>query len=377
MPETLRCRLLSCLFFTVVAVAAVAKPLSIRDVHVTPAFFNPSLAQAATLSFMLAAAGDVSITVVDRDGFPVRALMSHTPLAAGRHTIAWNGKTDGGGVVADEAWSFKIDFYNGKTASEYFPAADDLAPKMTDIRADSWDPVSGILRYTLPFAARVHIQAGSATVDPKTNAVNGPVLKTIVNREPRIGGAVIEQWDGLDESRTIRVTDLPHFAVAIAATPLPESSVITVGNRKIAYVATIAARKGASLLPVQRGPHVHHQGLTAVQDVSPPLQLQIRNAKWSASGRKWVASGGELDVQATAAGPSAAAFVAERGGVQAFIDGKRVKTLGVVTQNPVEISVPIPRLAAGTHILAINWGSPFGPVAVNSLRFATDAAVTP
>jgi len=376
MPEILRCSRLLCLFLAAVAIPAGAKPLLIRDVQVAPAFFNPSLQQVATLSFTLASGGEASVLVVDRDGLPIRSILSHIRFAAGRHAIAWNGRSDEGEIVADEAWSFRIDLRDGKTSASYFPAASHASVKMVEIPPESWDPVSGILRYKLPFPARVHVQAGSAAVDPNTKTLDGPVMKTIVNREPRIGGAVIEQWDGFDESRTIRVTDLPHFVVGIAATPLPASSVITVGNRQKTFVSTIATRRGRSLLPETGGAHTHHQGLTAIEDFSPPLRVDVRNAKWSATERMWLSSASDLDISATAAGPTAAAFVAQHGGVLAFIDGKRVKVLAVVTQNPVQISIPIGKLGPGNHILAINWGSPYGPVALNSLRFATSALVS-
>jgi hypothetical protein len=341
-----------------------------------PAFFNPSLQQVATLSFMLATAGETTIVVLDRDGVPIRTLLKGTPFQAGRHAVSWNGRSDGGDVVADEAWSFKIDV-RGRNASEsWFPAALNTAPKMVEIAPDSWDPVSGILRYKLPFPARVHVQAGSATVDPRTKAVSGPVMKTIVNREPRVAGAVIEQWDGFDESRTIRVTDLPHFVVGIAATPLPDGSVITVGNRQRTFVESIAAGRRPSLLPPHTGTHMHHAGLTAVQDISPPLRLDVKNARWSAAGQKWVSGDADLHVTATATGPTAAAFVAQRGGVQGFIDGKPVKVLRVVSQNSIDLSLPIAELPPGNHILAVNWGSPYGPVAVNSLRFSTTSGGT-
>ena len=365
MPEILGGRFLFCLFFAGVTLPAVGKPLLIRNVSVRPAFFNPSLQQLATLSFTLTSAGETDILVLDRDGVPVRRLVSHTRYAAGSHAVSWNGRTDSGEVVADEAWSFRIDVHDGKTAATYFPALDNRLAKMTEIPVDSWDAVSGILRYTLPFPARVHVQAGSAVVDPKTkHIIDGPVLKTVVNREPRVAGAVIEQWDGLDESRTIHVVDLPHFGMAIAATPLPESSVITVGNRRTTFVSTLATRRGRSLLPPAGSAHMHHQGLTAIQDVSPPLRVDVRNA------------GSGLNVTATVTGPTAAAFVAQHGGVLAYIDGNRVKTLPVVTQNPVEMSIDVGSLSPGSHILALNWGSPYGPVAVNSLRFSTTTGGT-
>ena len=375
MPEILRHSFL-CLLMSAAALQGSAKPLLIRDVHVAPAFFNPSLHQVATLSFTLTTAGRTTVVVLDRDGVPIRTLMKDTAFKAGTHAITWNGRSDEGDVVADEAWSFKIDLHNGKESETWFPALLNIAPKMVEITPDSWDPVSGILRYKLPFPARVHIQAGSATVDPRTKTVSGPVMRTIVNREPRIAGAVIEQWDGFDESRTIRVTDLPHFVVAIAATPLPECSVITVGNRRRTFVSTLVGRRGKSLLPAYNGGHVHHQGLTAVEDVSPPLKLELQNARWSANEKSWLSNTGELEVTATAGGPTAAAFVAEHGGVQAFIDGKRAKVLSSATTNPVRLAIPLANLRPGSHILAINWGSPYGPVAVNSLRFAVSPTVT-
>src|SRR5260370_3325258 len=101
MPETLRCSRLFCLFLAAVAIPVGAKPLLIRDVQVAPAFFNPSLQQVATLSFTLASAGEASVVVVDRDGLPIRALLSRTQFAAGRHAIARNCQTDACDIVAD------------------------------------------------------------------------------------------------------------------------------------------------------------------------------------------------------------------------------------------------------------------------------------
>lgn len=364
MPVRIRGCIPLCVLSTFIAVHAAAGSPAIGDVHVMPAFFNPSLQQVATLSFTLSSACETSVVVIDRDGVPIRRLLDHVRFAAGRYSVEWNGKDDAGEIVADEAWSFRIEARGGGRSATWFPALANAAPKMVEIAADSWDPFSGILRYTLPFPARVHIQAGSAVADPKTKRVDGPIFKTIVNREPRIAGAVIEQWDGLDESRTIRVTDLPHFVIGIAATPLSESSVITVGNRKTTFIASVGARRGKSLLPPFHGSHAHHQGLTALQDVSPPLHLDVH------------ANGNDLDVTATALGPAADAFVAQHGALIAFVDGTRVRTVSPRSGNRLRFSIPVGSLQAGTHVLAINWGSPYGPVAVNAYRFTTTQVVS-
>jgi hypothetical protein len=85
MPEALRP--LFCLFFVLAVLPASAGPLSIRDVHVAPPFFNPSLQQVATLSFTLASAAETTVIVLDRDGAPVRTLLNRSRFAAGPHSV--------------------------------------------------------------------------------------------------------------------------------------------------------------------------------------------------------------------------------------------------------------------------------------------------
>jgi len=136
------------------------------------------------------------------------------------------------------------------------------------VKADSYSPMSGILRYTLPVASRVHVQAGSAILNATTGRSEGPVMKTIVDRAPRAAGAVVEQWNGFDESGTIHVPDLRNFVVGIAATPLPENTIITVGNRKITFLEWAENRTGNSLVTRPSVDPVHHGGLLALNGLS-------------------------------------------------------------------------------------------------------------
>jgi hypothetical protein len=57
-------------------------------------------------------------------------------------------------------------------------------------------------------------------------------------------------------------------------------------------------------------------------------------------------------------------FARQHGRVTAYIDGFPVATTDGVSKTVV-LDVPAP---PGAHILAVNWASPFGPVAANSLR---------
>ncbi len=194
------------------------------------------------ISFSIGASGSLTFQILDRDGFLTRKLVSETPVRKGKLSFEWNGRDDRGETVPDEAYSVKIDLTTGRKVNTYFPAnavGEELAVQPT-----YYDRRGAILAYKLPKASRVHIQAGTARIDPKTKEARGPVLKTIVNREPRVGGSIVESWAGMDEGGTIRVSDLPNFVIAIAASALPENSVIAVGNRTARFLdraATIPA----------------------------------------------------------------------------------------------------------------------------------------
>ena len=270
--------------------------------------------------------------------------------------------------MPDEAYSLKVDLVGDATTANFFPA--NVIREPLDSRG-VYDRFSGVVSYKLPAPARVHMQAGSARLNPKTNRPEGPVLKTIVNREPRAGGAIVESWNGWDESGTVRVCDLQDFSIAIAATPLPDQSVITVGNRKFSYFDWVAKRTGTSLLTIAPTDHSHHRGLQALDDVAPALQLKPRNADWSASESLWLTKDGFIEVEVSVEGPTAAAFSAHPGKIMVFLDLQNIKTL------PPEagpIAVPLRDLAAGPHRLTVDWVSDYGPVAVNTVLFRTQSS---
>ena len=120
------------------------------------------------------------------------------------------------------------------------------------------------------------MQAGTVQTDSKRGKATGPVLKTIVNREPRPTGPVIETWLGLDESGSFYVPDLRGFSVSVAATSLPENALISVGNTSETFLERAARRSGDPLIPQPDGGHAHHRGLTALDDVAPHTMVEIR-----------------------------------------------------------------------------------------------------
>lgn len=334
----------------------------IRSVKVDRQSLNVAARENATVTIDFAQAGRASVVVVDRDGYPVRTL-ANAQSASGSVTLHWDGRDDSGRLVADEAYSLKVDWRGPKGTDTYFPA--NAPATMTAIQARSYDRRTATLVYNLPRASRVHIQAGTAAVDPKTRRVVGPVMRTLVNREPRVSGMIAEHWNGYDESGGVFVPDLDDFVVAIAVTPLPESSIITFGNRERRFVDTISTRGGASLFTNVRQ-REHHAGLSTADDVSPALTIEPLNAAWSAADRVWIMNGtGALRLRLAVKGPTAAAFQRHPATIELFVDGRAIgdpspKKTDIVTV-PLNVSDRVQRVS-------VNWNSAWGPVAANTIQ---------
>jgi hypothetical protein len=352
--------LTSCLLVAPSIAGAAGRP--IRSVNVDRQSLNVAAAERTTVTIDFSQTGRASVVVVDRDGYPVRALLNAQP-ASGSVTLHWDGRDDSGRMVADEAYSLKVDWRGPEGTETYFPA--NAPATMSAIEARSYDRRMATLVYSLPRASRVHIQAGTAAIDPKTKKLVGPVMKTLVNREPRVSGTIAEHWNGYDESGSIFVPDLKDFVVAIAVTPLPENSIITFGNRQRRFVDTLSTRRGASLF-TNRQHREHHFGLPTADDVSPALVIEPLNAAWSAADRAWIKSGtGALRLRLRVEGPTAAAFERHPATIERFVDGRAIGNPSRKTSDVVEVPVDA---SGNMRRVSINWNSDWGPVAANTIQ---------
>lgn len=342
----------------IVSAETPPRPLLLGAVSVSPSSFNPSAGDVTTLHVSLARAATIDVQVIDRDGYVIRALPSLRGTA-GDNVLTWNGRGDDGAIVPDEAWSFRVTVDGG--ADQFFPAAEH-AP-MTAIDPLAYSRVTATLRYKLPVPSRVHVQAGTVASGNSTSNAGGPVLKTIVDREPRGAGFVAEHWNGFDASGSVYVPDLPGFATAIAATPLPAQSVITFGNAKRPFLEYAARRTGRSLLPEQPL-GAHHAGLDVFHDIAPQLTVAPAGDRRTPEGI-WLTPRREIQLHLRTAGPTAKCFETEPGKIFVFVDSHLVETRDAAhAARPLRVRLP----DDGEHRIAVNWRSDYGPVAVGVAR---------
>jgi hypothetical protein len=323
--------------------------------------FNPSAGESVDLAVTFRKAGRVTVRVVDRDGFVVRTIAEGVPVRSSL-SFRWDGHDDGRRNVADEAYAFRIEWTHGKAREVWFPA--DRPSAAVSITPRYFDRRSGTLAYFLPRASRVHIQAGSAVLDRDGNVIDGAVMKTIVNREPRSGGMIAEHWNGFDDHGTVFVADIENFAVAIAAAPLADGTVVTYGNRGRTFIAETANRRGISLFSHRHDASEHHGGLATLDDVSPSLRIEPVNATWSAAERTWIVRDDAVRLHLSLSGPTAPAFARQPSRIHRFIDGRRVGDSVAMAE---VIEVPL-RQDQSNQLVSINWRSEWGPLATDTIR---------
>lgn len=140
------------------------------------------------------------------------------------YELKWNGRDQQGELVPDEA---------------YIPI---LVLTDTDNRVIRSDPRShtggeevydfnksihpGIIEYNLPAASRMLIRSGIK---------NGPMLRTIIDWQPRTAGFHAERWNGRDEDNVVNIEQNPQVGYLIIGYQLPDHTIITYGNTQENY----------------------------------------------------------------------------------------------------------------------------------------------
>lgn len=349
---------------TAISASARASTSPIVVIHVDRGSLNVTAGDSVHIEVTLARAGKLNLEVIDRDGYRVRMVANGIAAPAGKSLYDWNGRDDAGALVANEAYSLHAVWTGAGERFEYLPA--NVVADMVQVPVRYYSRQTATVVYDLPVASRVHLQAGTSKRNAKTGRDEGPVMKTVVNREPRAAGRIAEHWTGLDESGSVYVPDLPSFVMAVATTPLPENAIIVTGNATRSFLDQVARRSGASGLHWD-GPHAHHQRLEAREDVSPPLKIEPLNAHWSESDRAWLVDDRVLRLRVSVTGPVAQTFAAQPARIYRFADGRLLGD-SRVKDGAAAVEIASDELRPDGSLVTLNWLSEYGGVAANTIR---------
>ncbi len=200
--------------------------LSLFDVKISAASFNPSVGDTVKLTYQLSRSATVTIKVFDPDQELIRVLADGVTRDGGTNQEAWDGKDDRGVLVPNEAYFFTIVAEESSSRQQvvYDPITFSGGEQF-DLGQATFGREEGTLSYKLSQPSRVLVRIGIA---------KSALLKTLVDWEPRVAGEITEYWNGKDEDNLVEVWN-KNFSTVITYFTLPETSVITVGNSETSY----------------------------------------------------------------------------------------------------------------------------------------------
>jgi hypothetical protein len=324
------------------------------------------LGEKVNVLFRITEDGNVSVQITDRDGFVVRDLISDQPAKVGALSYEWAATDNSGEILPSEAYAVRIRF-TGKSGTDTYDPLSHFHPVYESPENPTYARASGTLGYKLSRNARVHFQVGVSRTNPKTGKEQPAIMRTIVDREPRMGGSVVEAWNGYETGGKIYIPDLPGFFISIFAESLPENSIILTGKSEPTfYQYALAHRPKDAIKPraISKGDHMHHMGLTALEDRSPEISVTCSNASWDENERHWKGDG-PLALKVSVDSETAPFFLSQPSELQIFVDGNLSK-YETASKNP--FSTSLGPLSPGEHVVTVDWVSKFGPVGVQNFK---------
>ncbi|MFQ6131998.1 MAG: PA14 domain-containing protein [Armatimonadota bacterium] len=197
--------------------------LAITDVSHSPSPFNPTQSETCTIYYTISADADVTITLTDLEGNRVRLLLDAASRSQGANSEVWDGKDDAGAVVPDDVYLYTIEAETAGGDYAVYSPGGGTTPEVTNFEGTSpFNPSQGeecTISYNLSADALCRIRIG---------VQDGPLLRTLVDWEPRFSGANSDIWDGRDDSGSIVPADM--YLIAIWADAMPVNGIITEGQ---------------------------------------------------------------------------------------------------------------------------------------------------
>lgn len=199
--------------------------LKIRNVSLSPKTFYPEKGEKAKITFNLSKKAKVTTYILDSEGGLVREL-TESNCREGYNTITWDGRDYQEKIVIYGTFTYVIIAKSDKgEEARYDPlSSGGLELKVSEL---TFDKEKKSISYVMPKAGRVRIRLGIKD--------GGPLLRTLIDWQPREAGENSELWDGLDGYGIMGFSQEPKLQIAITAFSLPENTIIAQGENTKPY----------------------------------------------------------------------------------------------------------------------------------------------
>lgn len=326
--------------------------------------FNPSLDEEVALSYELKDDATVTVHVYDPDNAFVKTLLEKVSQKAGKHTVVWDGCDLTGSVVPDEAYYFTIDTEDLRGIRHIYDPTTFSGGESKDVLKSEIQPETQTVVYQMPEMGRVNIRIGTK---------GGPLLKTLVDWKPRVTGQITEYWNGMDEDNLMNLTRNPKSKMVITYFTLPENTVITYGNKTIAYRQYKQAVLDKKRPQKPERPRVLkpkfpislHYTRPRTEDYAPSIKLTLPHAR-EADDDGIPALKGRILVHVEL-GETESFLIEQRYEITFFLDGLFYAE-DEAGYTPYNWVWDVTDVKAGEHILTVNLASFKDQIGVRSLK---------
>lgn len=235
--------------------------------------FNPSIGRKLALQVGLQKPADVTIRVFDPDWNEIRVLTEATSMKKGKNLVKWDGKDRDGNIVPDEAYYFTLEAKSSDGKIEVYDPTAFSGGIEEDLTQASIDKLAGTIKYRLPQMSRVDVRIGVS---------GGPLLRKLVDWEPRPAGEIAEYWDGKDKDKLFDLHEHQKSKMIITYITLPDNSVITYGNKKISFPEYIQGKDWPNKVDrttdwAKDKKISHHYRIPRAKDSSPKISMAFPN----------------------------------------------------------------------------------------------------
>jgi flagellar hook assembly protein FlgD len=213
----------------------VVKKLKIDKVSVSKKKIN--IQEKTDIKFNLTQKALVEINIYDEEEKLVKTIKSKE-LSPGFNKISWDAKNNQGESVANGVYIYTIKAKNISGEEFIFDLSKSTGGEVVKIENFSIDKETGDISYLLPKASRVRIRMGIQD--------GGPLLRTLIDWEPKLSGEQKEKWDGKDESGNMLLLQSPDLLLKFYAYALPHNTIIVTGGKDPLYTKTAVKKKMSS-----------------------------------------------------------------------------------------------------------------------------------
>jgi hypothetical protein len=190
--------------------------LIVSDVVAEQLAFDPRTGESVTWRFRVSKPSELTVLIYDSADRLMARLMNEESVDAGDHRVTWGGFDDQGRRAPPGYYLLAIEAAAAGASVRYDPT-DVTGGERINVRGARFDPIAGVVRYTINADALVRIHLGTK---------GGPLLRTLVDWVARSAGEQTETWDGWDEAGVIDFGRSPRLTVQVSAYSLPINAVV-------------------------------------------------------------------------------------------------------------------------------------------------------